>query len=115
MRKALEKQSATEVRDAIERARAYAAEKGVPLTAERIAAELGVPVTVLRRYLREDYTPPKRSEAVIQALRDTAVETVAALSPHARRCRNFGVRADILGAAAIGGLTMRVRMAGDVK
>ena len=83
VRKALEKQSATEVRDAIERARAYAAEKGVPLTAERIAAELGVPVTVLRRYLREDYTPPKRSEAVIQALRDAAGEATASVLEYA--------------------------------
>lgn len=83
VRKALEKRSATEVRDAIERARAYAAEKGVPLTAERIAAELGVAVTVLRRYLREDYVPPKRCEAVVQALRDAAGEATASVLEYA--------------------------------
>lgn len=45
---------AAEVGAAIERAKEYAREQGVPLTAERLAAELDMDLTAFRRVVRGD-------------------------------------------------------------
>lgn len=82
-RNRLEKRSLEEVNAAIERASEYAAVHKVPLTVERLAAELGLSVTALRRYLREDYEPPARVRAVVEAVRRAADEATASVMEYA--------------------------------
>lgn len=79
----LERQSVAQVEAAIARAKAYADEHKVPLTAERLAAELGVSVTTLRGYLREDYQPPARARRVVEAVRRAADEATARVIEYA--------------------------------
>lgn len=82
-RNRLEKRRLEEVTAAIERASEYAAAHKVPLTVERLAAELGLSVTALRRYLREEYEPPARARAVVEAVRRAADEATASVMEYA--------------------------------
>ena len=68
---------------AIARAEEYAAAHKVPLTVERLAAELDIGVTVLRRYLEEEYQPTGRSRAVVEAVRAAAGQATASVMEYA--------------------------------
>ena len=82
-KKGLEGYTLEQVREAIDRAKAYAASNKVPLTVERLAAELSLPVTALRRYLREDAALPPRGRAAVEALRDAAGQATASVIEYA--------------------------------
>lgn len=82
-RKGLSGYTLTQVREAIDRAKAYAAANKVPLTVERLAAELSVSVTELRRYLQEDAPVPARGRAAAEALRGAAGEATASVIEYA--------------------------------
>lgn len=79
----LERQSLAQVQAAIARAMQYAEEHKIPLTVERLAAELGVSVTTLRGYLREEYVPPARARATVEAVRRAADEATARVVEYA--------------------------------
>ena len=81
--KKLEGRQADEVREAVERAVAYASQNKVPLTVERLAAELGMSVTTLRGYLSEEYKPPARARAVVEMVRRAAQQATASVVEYA--------------------------------
>lgn len=77
--------SAAWVRAAVQRARDYAREQGVPLTAERLAAELGIHVTEFRRLVREEVSKDRKKEAVREILRGAYEEANASVVEHAMK------------------------------
>ena len=79
----MERRSLADVKAAIARAEEYAAAHKVPLTVERLAAELDIGVTVLRRYLEEEYQPTGRSRAVVEAVRAAAGQATASVMEYA--------------------------------
>lgn len=84
--KPLGKRSLSQVKASIERARAYAQEHKVPLTAERLAAELDMDLALFRRIVEGEYCE-EESEAdnrfKISAIQSAFCEATASVMEHA--------------------------------
>ncbi|MGI6263871.1 MAG: hypothetical protein ACOYJY_00180 [Acutalibacteraceae bacterium] len=72
------------IRAAIRRAEAYAEERKVPLTAERLAAELGLDGEGYRRLIDPAFTPPDgECAAALEAIRAANTRALASVLEHA--------------------------------
>ena len=74
--KSLEGRKTAEVAEAIRRAKEYAAEQGVPLTAERLAAELEMDLEEFHRVVRGISHPGSGKAALIRAAYGEATASV---------------------------------------
>ena len=82
----LERRRLKNILDAIERAKAYAAEQEVPLTVERLAAEMEMDLTQLHRILRGEVVAKTQTmKAKVAAIRKAGGEATASVMEHALR------------------------------
>ena len=82
----LQRRRLTDICEGIERAKAYAAEREVPLTVERLAAEMDMELTELHRILDGELTGKSPGmQAKIAAIRRAAGEATASVMEHAMR------------------------------
>ncbi len=77
--------SAAWVKAAIHRAKDYAQEQGVPLTAERLAAELGLHVTDFCRLIQDQPSGNRKKDLVQEILRRAFEEANASVVEHAMK------------------------------
>lgn len=99
----LDKMSAAKVEEAIARAKAFAEQKKVPLTAERLAVELGVTVGQLKAFVQRPPEQMKGRRARVHALLQEAfAEAVASVTEHAMT-RGTGVNMHMLYLKQYGG------------
>lgn len=84
--KPLEKRPLEDIRQAIDRAKAYAEAQGVPLTAERLAAELNMELSMFHRIARGAYpTGGRQTAAKVAAIRRACGEATASVMEHAMK------------------------------
>ncbi len=84
--KPLSRRSLSKIREAIERARRYAEEHKVPLTAERLAAELDMDLTMFRSIIDGRYSEPKTgtdNSVKLSAIQSAFCEATASVMEHA--------------------------------
>lgn len=99
----MDKMSAAKAEAAIARAKAYAGERKVPLTAERLAVELGVTVGQLKAFVQRAPEEMKGRRAKVHALLQEAfAEAVASVTEHAMT-RGTGVNMHMLYLKQYGG------------
>ena len=80
----LQKRKIHDIEQAIERAKAYAAEQGVPLTAERLAAELDMDLSLFHRIVRGGGVSSGRlMRAKVAAIQRACGEATASVMEHA--------------------------------
>lgn len=92
----LERRRMADISAAIERARAYATEQDVPLTAERLAAELDMALDMVHAIARGEYAAKSRSAAEkAEAIRRACGEATASVVEHAMR-RGSGTNMHLL-------------------
>ncbi len=81
-----ERRRLADITAAIERAKTYAQEQDVPLTAERLAAELDMALGTIHAIARGEYNPSSRSGAEkAEAIRRACGEATASVVEHAMR------------------------------
>ena len=84
--KPLEKRPLDDIRQAIDRAKAYAEAQGVPLTAERLAAELDMELAMFQRIARGVYpTGGRQTAAKVAVIRRACGEATASVMEHAMK------------------------------
>ncbi len=83
--KPLGRRSLTKIREAIERARRYAEEHKVPLTAERLAAELDMDLSMFRAIVDGRYREPEGTDnsAKLSVIQSAFSEATASVMEHA--------------------------------
>jgi len=82
----LERRRLCDIEAAIERAKAYAAEQGIPLTVERLAAEMDMDLGLFHRILQGQVTGKSRGMMLkIAAIRRAGGEATASVMEHALR------------------------------
>lgn len=83
--KPLGRRSLTKIREAIERARRYAEEHKVPLTAERLAAELDMDLSMFRAIIDGRYQEPQGTDntAKLSLIQSAFCEATASVMEHA--------------------------------
>lgn len=85
--KPLSRRSITKIKEAIREATAYAEEKKVPLTAERLAAALSMDITLFRAIVEGRYTEQGVEEttlaAKISVIQHAFAEATASVMEHA--------------------------------
>lgn len=82
----LQRRRLADIEAAIERARAYAAEQGIPLTVERLAAEMDMDLALFHRILQGQITGKSRGMiAKVAAIRRAGGEATASVMEHALR------------------------------
>ncbi|MBQ1950686.1 MAG: hypothetical protein II363_03715 [Clostridia bacterium] len=80
----LQKRKIHDIEQAIERAKAYAQEQGVPLTAERLAAELDMDLSLFHRIVRGEIVSKGRlMQAKVAVIQRACGEATASVMEHA--------------------------------
>lgn len=82
----LERRRLADIEAAISRAKAYAADQGIPLTAERLAAEMDMELSQFHRVLDGQVVAKSRGmQLKIAAIRRAGGEATASVMEHAMR------------------------------
>lgn len=80
----IERRRLTDIRTAIDRAKAYTEAQGIPLTVERLAAEMDMDLHLFHRILQGEMTIKSRSTAQkVAVIRRAAGEATASVMEHA--------------------------------